>query len=51
MWRCLDRMRKPWERRSVRDYWKRKATVASKKPVAAGTESGTDPVAPPSMAK
>lgn len=40
-------MRKPWERRSVREYWKRKATVTSKKPVAAGTECGTDPVAPP----
>lgn len=47
MWRCSDRMRKPWERRRVREYCKKKEAVTSKKPVAAGTERGTDPVAPP----
>lgn len=46
--RCSDRMRKPCERRSVRECCEgERDSVTSKKPVAADTERGTDPVAPP----
>lgn len=50
MWkeRCSDRMRKPRERRNMRECCKgNRDSVTSKKPVAADTQHGTDPVAPP----